>query len=234
MQELYQLAIAPPTLPYTIMLGLVLLYWLTVFIGALDLNFLDFSLDKDVDLSVDKDIDLGIDKDVDLSVDKDIDLDKGVEVEGDGWMSSVLSFFNLGQVPFMIFLSLLVLVMWVGSIVAHRLLGGNLDWFFLLWLIPNLILGLFLTKLLSTPFKGLHKHLTASGTQKRELVGKIGVVTIDIRPQKMGRIELVVDEQSFALDVLSHATETIPSGAQALIVEYDAAEDTFWVEPFEV
>ena len=41
MLELFREAISPPNLLYTLLLGLVMIYWVTVLIGALDLDFLN-------------------------------------------------------------------------------------------------------------------------------------------------------------------------------------------------
>jgi hypothetical protein len=217
MEQLLQVALAPANVFYTILLGFIMLYWLTVFLGALDLEFLDFDLDADHDLDLDGDIE------------GDADLDGG-----SGWGMNALSFFNVGQVPFMIFLSFLVLAMWVGSLLAYDAFGQDSEWFFLSWLLPNLLMGLLITKLASTPFKGLHRRLNEGGIQKRELVGKIGEVILTIRPDSLGRIELLVGEDTFVLDVLSADEASISVGQQALIVEYDQQADTYRAQRFEV
>ena len=46
MGEILREAITTTHLPYTVLLGLVLFYWLTVFIGALDLEFMDIDIDR--------------------------------------------------------------------------------------------------------------------------------------------------------------------------------------------
>ena len=49
--ELWSICVQGPNLPYTILLGFVLIYWLTVILGFLDLSTLD--LDVDIDMDVD-------------------------------------------------------------------------------------------------------------------------------------------------------------------------------------
>lgn len=49
MTEFLNACIMPLNLPFTIVLVLVLLYWLTVILGALDMDFLDFNLDFETD-----------------------------------------------------------------------------------------------------------------------------------------------------------------------------------------
>lgn len=226
MEQLIQSALAPANVFYTILLAVILVYWLTVFLGALDLEFLDFDLDTEID----GDIDIDADVDVDADLDGDMDGDAA----GGGWFTTTLSFFNLGQVPFMIFLSLLSLSLWVGAMLAYDGFGIGREWFFLIWLIPNLLIALFITKLISTPFKGLHRRLNEGGTKKRELVGKIGEVTLTVRPESLGRIELLVKEDTFTLDVLSANEDVISVGQKVLIVEYDPQADTYRVQKFDV
>ncbi|RMG67737.1 MAG: hypothetical protein D6722_12680, partial [Bacteroidetes bacterium] len=108
MTELYELSISPPNLPYTILLGLMVVYWLTVIIGAIDLDFLDFDVDVDTDVDVDAE--------VDTEVEVDGEADGAGGVSGAGWFLTTASFFNLGSVPFMIFMSFLCLSLWVGSV----------------------------------------------------------------------------------------------------------------------
>ena len=50
MWEVLQAALAAVNLPYTVFLGLILLYWLTVIIGALDLDLFNIDLDADADV----------------------------------------------------------------------------------------------------------------------------------------------------------------------------------------
>lgn len=216
MGTFFSILFHPANLPYTLLLLLVVLYWLTVFIGALDLDFLDFDLDGDTE--------------VEVEVDTEVEAVAG----GSTGLMSVATFFNLGRVPFMIFFSLLVLSLWTGAVLAWEAFGREIPWFPLLWLLPNLLLGLFVTKLLSTPFKRWHRHMNRETVHKRELVGKTGRIIIAVRPGRTGRIELDTEDQHFVLDVITHGTDVLETGTQALIVEYDPETDRYAVEGFEV
>jgi hypothetical protein len=63
----------------------IFLYWIIVIIGLVDTEFLDFDLD--IDGEPEFEIEGGVSGDV-------------------SWLNNVLSFFNLGRIPFMIWLSL--------------------------------------------------------------------------------------------------------------------------------
>ena len=60
MKELFNAAISSPNIIPTALLGLVLLYWLTVVIGALDFDALDFDVDTDIDTEVDAGVGAGV------------------------------------------------------------------------------------------------------------------------------------------------------------------------------
>ena len=91
MQALWQAAIEPVNIVYTILLVVVALYWLSVFLGALDLSSFDFDVDADVDVDADLDVDVDADMDVDGEAHTTI-----------GWFAGTLHFFNFGKLPFMI------------------------------------------------------------------------------------------------------------------------------------
>ena len=84
---------------------------------------------------------------------------------------------------------------------------------------------------MTIPFKGMHARMTKTGTAKRDLVGKIAEVTMTVRPGRVGRIEVRTDKEKFVLDATSES-ETIESGAQAIIVEYRKESDQYIVSPF--
>lgn len=237
MLELFYESIRPANLPYTIFLGLVMLYWLTVLIGALDLDFLNIDLDADADLDLDVDIDLDVDADLDVDVDADADLDADADGEvstGGGWFVSTASFFNVGKVPFMIFLSFLVLATWLTSVLSNYYLGHK-PWLPWAILIPNLIVGLMATKLLTAPFVSSFSKMNQSGPQNKSFIGKICTVVLDVRPGKKGQADLEIQEDHYLLKIKAQdASASLKKGEKALIIELEEETDTFIVTEFNV
>ena len=90
MQELLQAAFSTPNIVFTVLLLVVMLYWVSVFMGLLDMGSFD--------------VDIDVDMDVDVDVDIDADVDADAEVTGGG-LAGILHFFNLGQVPFMVIMN---------------------------------------------------------------------------------------------------------------------------------
>ena len=101
MAELIQSAFSPVNAVVTVLLILNVIYWITVILGLLDVDFLDIELDSGLEMDSD------IDVDVDAAGEIDMEL-------GDGSiLRSVLHFFYIGEVPIMLLLSILILSMWI-------------------------------------------------------------------------------------------------------------------------
>lgn len=228
MTQLYHEAFAAHNLPYTILLIVVLIYWLTVFLGALDLD--SFDLDFDVDADLDVDIDVDVDADLDVDADADTDVSGG----GVSWFASTASFFNFGAVPFMVFMSFLILSMWSISVLGNYYWGQNIGWFPLILILPNVLVSLFATKFLTAPFKPIFKKLNSESRGNRDIVGKQCDITLAVKDGKMGQAELFVDGQPLRLTVRAQNGEHLPKGSKAIIVEYDKEKDDFIVLPFDL
>lgn len=228
MTELFQAAFSPINLVYTVLLMVVLLYWLTVFIGLLDLSSFDFDVDTDVD--VDADIDVDVDADVD--VDTDVDADAGAG--GANPVLAFLAFFNLGKVPFMIFLSFLSLFLWMGSVLGNHYIGGDATTFAWILSVPNLFVGLFLTKLITTPLRPLFKDEKNEFESNQDIIGKIGTAVLAVDDQGISQVRVPTQNGSpLVLRVKATEGNLIASGEQALLLHYDEEGEFFWVEPFK-
>ncbi len=111
MKELFQAAFSGVNIIPTVFLLLILVYWIFVIIGAMDMDFLEVDIETDVDIDADVEVDADVDTDADIDTDADT---RGVGSVA--FLNSVLTFFNLGKIPFMVWLSFLIIPMWVISI----------------------------------------------------------------------------------------------------------------------
>ena len=103
MLELLHVAFMPVNLLFTVLLLLVLLYWIMVILGALDIDFLDFDFDTDTDV--------------------DIDADADMDVQGGGVLRGVLEFFYVGEIPVMVLVSVFALCLWMISVIGNYYLN---------------------------------------------------------------------------------------------------------------
>ncbi|MGY8686980.1 MAG: hypothetical protein ACKVHP_04490 [Verrucomicrobiales bacterium] len=126
--ELIQEAFRTYNLPLTVSFLLVLAFWGMTVLGVVDTD----SLEPDLDL--------------------DTDADADAHTLGFG----LFRFFNVGEVPLMILLSVLITLVWAGALVSNFYLNpGHSHALAFGYFLANGLVSLFLTKLLTTPLKPL-------------------------------------------------------------------------------
>lgn len=163
----------------TTLFMLVAFYWLIVITGVFGADFLDF------DVEVEPEIDLEIDADIDGNSASDLLV-----------LNRVLSFFNLGKIPFMVFLTFLSFPMWVLSLVVNNFLGNTSFILSLLFLFPIFVVSLFIAKFLTMPlikvFSALEKEDEAD-----DIIGGIGTVRIGATATQKGQADVMVGSSFF-------------------------------------
>ncbi len=92
MVEFLELCFTSVNLPFTILLILVFIYWVFFIVGAVGLDSLDLDFDA-----------FDLDADVDVDVDAHLDAHGGGHAgHSSGMFVSMLRFFNVGDIPLMI------------------------------------------------------------------------------------------------------------------------------------
>ena len=204
MWELFRESILPLNFPYTLLLGLVLFYWLTVFVGAMGLEILNFDVDIDADV------------DVDVDVDVDTDVDTGHH-SSFSW-GKILHFFNIGDVPFMIILSFMSLFMWMGSVLFNHYMANTSGLIAFGMFFPLFLVSLFLTKFCSTP---LVKLFAAFDTQAdKSVIGAVCKVKVAASETQLGQAEVDTDDFHQLVNIKAVAGLTVKKGDSVLILEY--------------
>ncbi len=202
MKELFYFAITGANIIPTALLFVVVVYWVTVLLGLVDLDMFDLDLDMDADGS-------------------------GVE-----WLSNSLRFFNLGRIPLMVFLTFLVLPLWWFCIVVNDLLGFESFLPGLLTLGAGFWVCMFIAKVLTIPFVKLfekmeqEKNVSIIGKictlQSSLHEGRIGQAFVE---QKGNGAPLI-------LMVCSKPGTTVQNGETALVLEYQPDKRCYLVEPY--
>lgn len=216
MDQFLEAAFQPLNVPYTILMVVVLIYWLSVIIGVLDFSFLDFDVDADVDIDIDADADIDVDGDA-----------------GAGGMSTFLHFFHFGAVPFMIVFTFLVIFMWFGSILTNYYLAND-SWYIALGLFPIfLVVGLFLTKFATVPFVKLFAAM--DNQNDIEVVGKVCTLMESVDSQHISHAKVTSQDGMVQMVNVrtTHETTSLPTGSKALIVSYDEDKKCYIVESFD-
>ncbi|MEH0155219.1 hypothetical protein V6R21_13820 [Limibacter armeniacum] len=195
-------ALQPINLPYTILMAVVALYWLSVIIGVLDFDTFDIDLDADADIEVDGEI---------------------------GAMAQVLHYFNIGELPLMIIFSFWFLFMWVGSVLTNHYLGND-SWLIAgAILIPNAFVSLMLTKYATKPFQKAFSHLTKE--EDTSVIGKECKLIIPASLDKKGQAEVYTSGYHQRVYVKPLDDKKLQKGDTALIIEFDEQQKCYLIEP---
>ncbi len=197
MSDLLHEALKLPNFPLTILLGLVVLFWVLTIVGAADTD----SLEPDLDV--------------------DLDADADADAHGSSFRLGLLRFFNLGEIPLMVLLSVLIALMWGTSVLLNYYLNpqGSLPLAAGL-LLGNFIVCLFATKLVTTPLKPFMRALRA-GEKHRPVVGRSCIIKTSEVTEDFGQAECE-DESGNPLLLhvrISEGQKPLSKGDRALVVE---------------
>lgn len=210
-------------LPYTLLVCVVLLYWISVIIGALDIDLFHFDLDVNADMEMDLDADL--DTDMDAGADGD------AQVHGDS-LRSVLLFFNLGDVPVMIMVSVLCFFMWNISMLFTYYTGNQSLLMALAVFIPNFLGSLFIAKFVTHPFRILFRALGRDTEQAQDLMGKSCIVTTSQVDAAFGQAKIETEGAPLLLNARTEDGEILKKGEEALVVSYDPKKSIAIIKKF--
>ena len=211
MKELWEQAILPYNLPFTILLGLVVVYWLLTLLGAIGLD----SVDADLDVHVHDVHDGGHLGDI---------------------PATMLRVVNAGAVPLTVVLSILVLTLWMFSIVLNfyfnpghsMLLAGG---FFL----AAFILAVVATKIITQPLVPFMRRLKAA-EDTAPVLGEVGIVRSIQIDSSYGQVEVERPDGAPALlnARLGPDSEPVLRGNPVAIISMDEASGIYLVRALPV
>lgn len=219
---------------YSVFLILILLYWMTVFIGLLDMS--SFDVDMDLDADVDMDLDVDVDADVDVDVDADVEVEKEIAIDGAGGASvflTFLSFLNFGKVPFMVLMSFLALSMWSFAMAEAQYLGITSFQWSAIFFVPNLVVGFLVTKIVTQPLKPIFKEEENEFKTHKDIIGKTGEVILKTDDQNLGQVEIEGKQLGkILITVKADKGYSLQNGDQALVIAYEEEDNYYVVTPF--
>jgi hypothetical protein len=198
-------------LPFTVLLGGVVFYWLLVLVGMIDID-LPF-------------IDIGGPEAGDVSVD-------GVEAgaESEGIIQPLLKFLNVGQAPVMTVVTIIVLSMWVIALLSNRHFNpDNTGLRALLLLLPNLLVSGIITHFAAKPFGKINRYLNTDFDQAPPMVGQIGTVMTSELDSKFGTINVEVKGAPLTLQGRSEEGKVYKQGDRVEIVREDKSSGIYFV-----
>jgi len=213
--EVLNSAISPPNIIATFLFLFCLMYWSLVIFGIFNISFFDFDIDLDLD--------------TDVNVDTDVSSD--ISTAGSFW-SGTLSFFNIGTIPFMIFLTFFSIPFWFITVNVNHMLNNESFLIGILILIPVIIISLLLSKLMILPFLGVFKRLENDEyAEDIEAEGKMCTLLFPIEPQKIGQAEVTDEHGNIKINVYTQE-ETLNKGDTALVIEYSKEKRSYLIAPY--
>jgi hypothetical protein len=188
-------------------------YWLIVIIGIIDIDLFDFDLEMEVD----------VDAEVDISTDGNV-----------AWLNRVLIFFNLGKLPFMVWLTFFTFPLWFMLLIVNELFGNTTFLFGLLFFFPLAIVSAFIAKPLTSPFVKLFNKIEKDSKPK-DLVGKIGVVILAGREGRKGQIEIDYEGAPIRIYVWPSSKKIkLKKNETVLVIQKSETEEQVYiVEPYD-
>ena len=216
MSSLFAALTSFPAVVYTVLLGVVLVYWLLAIIGLVD-----FEAGADVDIGADA-ADAG-----------DIGDAGDGGPEGLSGLAAWLVAFGLNGVPFSIVVSLLALVGWfltgMASLTLLPLVPDALRWAAGAGvLLAAAALSIVIAAQLVRPMRGL--FVTHRAISNAALVGQVCKVLTGVVDERQGRAEVAQRGAGINIRVWAHAPNSLRRGDAALITEYDSARQRYRID----
>ena len=160
----------------------------------------------------------------------DVDIDGGVELDG---LASVLSFFNIGQMPLMIFITFFSIPLWMVTLLATDLFGFNAILPNILIFVLTSVLCLFIAKFLTTPIAKLYLKIRRETEAIENIIGQVCTAKLPITSGKKGQAELKVNGTSILIYAKTREGLRIDKNESALIIDFVKDQNYYYVEPYQ-
>lgn len=234
MDEFLRTALSFPTLPFTVAMGAVLVYWLFVIVGMVDLDAMDpggalDGVDGALDGALDGAAEGAAEAATEGAAEGAADGDAGL-----GGLGGLLSALRLRYAPVTVVLSVIALLGWIGCFFGTRYVAPMLPFGAGVWGgaivgLAALALALPLTSLVTRPMAPLFRTNVARGN--RSLVGSVVVVKTGKVDRGFGQAELHDGQAGLLLRVRCEDDAGLARGDRALIVDWDEERNVFEIEP---
>lgn len=220
MSELLHEAFRLVNFPFTVMVLVVVLYWLLVMFGLVS-----------GDHGVDAHGEVGLDAEVDAELDAEHHVEGHHNAHHDGgslW-SSALKFVNLGEVPVMVVISILVVASWSFSMIANHYWTGGSALMAALFLAVNLVVSAVVTRYVTMPLKPVFRAINKQYDKPVDVVGSHCRIVTTEATAEFGQGEVTTGGAPLLINVRVLNSETLKRGDLAVIVREDKENRIFYV-----
>ena len=224
MTELIQTAFSPVNAVVTVLLILNVIYWITVILGAIDVDFLDVEL-------FDSGLEAGPDVDLDVDAEGDLDLD----MSNHGMLRSVMHFFYVGEVPVMLLLSVLILSLWTLCMFGNHYFNPRSSFIVAMPVYAiSFVASLFICRIFAMPLKKLYDMFNKDYNAPKKVIGRICIVATTSVSDKMGQAEVKTKGAPIVLNVVSDGEHVFHKGDEAVIVGKDNEKGIYTIAPLDL
>lgn len=225
----YHLMHPLPNAVMTVIMAVIVIYWLFALLTGAGLEDLDLGFDFDVDIDAPEPEVADADTDISADGDGDADSDASTEKE-QGFFMKFLNFINVGKVPFMLVVSTLKFFTWIGSLITTQFINvATWGTWSLLILLPLFFIAVFFTKWTTNPLVKLFKEIGYKGDDPIDFLGRSGKMLSTIQGTKIGCAEVVVDKNPMRLNVKSIDGSKIDYGDYIIIADEGEDKKTYLV-----
>lgn len=207
--DFFQAAIHVVNLPGTLLLGMVVLYWMTVIFGVMDMSSLDVDLPE-------------------IELEGDIDGSPAAAA-----FEPFFEYFNIKYVPISIFISFFAVVFWGVGMTFNDLLGSvERPLMGLVVFGGNLVFSAHAAKWITWPMVPIFKQMRKDVSAKRDLVGSRVIVVSSKVDAGFGRAEITDEGAPITLNVRTEGEELL-KGTEAVILQHDSERDIYLITQME-
>ena len=221
MGEIIHEALLVYNLPVTLVLGLCIVYWISVCFGLLDIGSFDS--------------DFSVEPDAGFNLEADLDAEAHHGDVGGGPMMALARFVNLHEVPLMVVISFQAIFMWVIGLIANYYLNPGESLLIGAGIFAgNFIASAVVTRLATAPLKPLMRSLKKEWDDAGPIVGNTGTVKTSEINEEFGQLEVLRQGAPTLCNARTpEGGEPIMRGECALVIDYDTETQTCIVKRLE-
>lgn len=200
-------------LPASLLLGMVVIYWLLVILGFLDNDF-----------------------DVDADVQHGGHGHAGAGFGNSGWWSRRGRWLNFGEVPLSIIGSFVAIFLWVLSMLSNYYFNGSPGHRSLtmavVLLAPNAVASVLLARVAVLPFQRIFQAMQRESTEAETVTGRMGRVVSAQVDGRYGQVEVVTKGAPLLVNARVEAgAEALPKGSAVVIGQGNDEGSFYFVRP---
>ena len=202
-------AITLVNLPFTTLLGFVVIYWLLVIVGALDMNAFDFDLDVDAEGHGAGESQIGM---------------------------AVAHFFHCDEGPFMAIVSLLTVFLWMGAMLLNHYFNSVHSWLMAgVLVVPNIVVSVALTKAIVFPvFSLLRRVQVTDEPSSVQMLGQVCRVVTLTADANAGQAEIERHGAPLRINVrVGEGEPSLSKGDSAVIFSENKENNTYLIKKLE-